>query len=87
MTTFEKMALWHAAMRCAATIHTAAPGDLEALSAAGYIAHTVAPSFAEYASFAREHGLPAPDPEFHAAALAKFAELAALVVLAPETQH
>lgn len=86
-STHEQMALQSAAMRCASVIHAAAPGDLEALSAAAFVAAAVAPTFHEMADYALEHGLPAPDRELHAAALAKFTELAALVDLTPETQH
>lgn len=86
-TTHEQMALQAAAMRCATAIHAAAPGDIEALSAAAFVAVSVAPSFPEMASYALEHGLPAPDQDLHAAAMAKFTELAALVVLTPETSH
>lgn len=86
-TTHQQMALYSATMRCASVIHATAPGDLEALSAAAFVAASVAPTFAETADYARQHGLPAPDEELHAAAMAKFTELASLVVLAPETQH
>lgn len=87
LSTFEQVALYSATMRCASVIHAAAPGDLEALSAAAFVAASVAPTFAETAEYARQHGLPAPDEELHAAAMAKFTELAALVVLTPETRH